>query len=64
MKKKNPDLFYNRGIIQSYLEDFEKAIENFQKANSIDPTLNANNQIVKIQETVKNIDNIISNKVS
>jgi len=62
LQKKNPDLYYNRGIIQSYLEDFDKAIENFQKADAIDPNLNAKDQISKILDIIKSIDTIIATK--
>jgi len=62
LTKKHPDLYYNRGIIQSYLEDFDKAIGHFQKADEIDSTLNAKDQIIKILEIIKNIDSVICNK--
>jgi hypothetical protein len=46
----------------TYLEDFEAAIENFRKADQIDPTLNAKEQINIIYERVKSVDYAISNK--
>jgi tetratricopeptide (TPR) repeat protein len=59
---KNPDLYYNRGQIQLYLEDFDKAIDNYQKADSLDPNLNAKERINRILETVKAIDNVLQTK--
>lgn len=39
MKEPNPDLYYNRGTILEYLERYNEAINDFQKAHAIDPTL-------------------------
>lgn len=36
---KNPDLYYNRGVVHSYLENYKEAYNDFISANSIDSNL-------------------------
>lgn len=38
-QKPNPDLYYNRGQILSYLAEFERAIVDYSKADSLDQKL-------------------------
>lgn len=47
----------------NYLEDYEAAVENFRKAEELDPTLNAKESIESIFERVKTVDSTIANKV-
>ena len=58
----NPDLYHNRGTIYSYLEQYSKAIEDFDKAHSIDPNLGAKYQANNIKEFVFNVWKIIKKK--
>lgn len=37
--KKNPDLYFNRGNVLSYLEDYAKACENYDNADKLDKQL-------------------------
>ena len=39
IKYKNPDLYYNRGVVHAYLENYEQAYNDFMQANSIDSNL-------------------------
>jgi tetratricopeptide (TPR) repeat protein len=39
LKEPNPDLFFNRATILEYLERYEEAIQNFNAAFVIDPSL-------------------------
>lgn len=41
MKEPNPDLFFNRASIFEYLERFPEAVQDYNKAHSIDPNLRA-----------------------
>lgn len=52
-KYKNPDLFYNRGVVHAYLENYEQAYNDFNEATLIDQTLNS-------KEICANISNIVS----
>ncbi|CAG9330988.1 TTC5_1 [Blepharisma stoltei] len=52
----NPDLCYNRGEAYKYLERYQEAIIEFQKAHELDPALNAQGQISQIMELVSLIN--------
>lgn len=39
LKEPNPDLFYNRATILEYLERYGEAIQNYNSAYVIDPSL-------------------------
>ncbi|KRX00302.1 hypothetical protein PPERSA_10801 [Pseudocohnilembus persalinus] len=62
LTKPNPDLFYNRGTIFQYLEDYKKAIEQYNKASELDSTLQASNQIQYMQNKVNTIVELIKNR--
>lgn len=61
-KYKNPDLFYNRGVVHAYLENYQNAYDDFKEANSIDETLKSdvlcNNILDIVQSTSKSIKNM------
>jgi len=63
-KYKNPDLFYNRGVVHSYLENYENAYNDFKEANSIDETLKSNEICNNIIESVKSTCKLIKNQCS
>ena len=50
---KNPDLYYNRAQIFSYLENYQKAIADFEAAHLIDPELNGHERAGKLIEFIK-----------
>lgn len=52
-KYKNPDLFYNRGVVHAYLGNYEQAYNDFNNATTIDQTLNS-------KKICENIFNIVS----
>lgn len=41
MQDPNPDLFFNRATIYEYLERYNEAVSDYNKAHSIDPNLQA-----------------------
>lgn len=58
----NPDLYYNRGTIYNYLERYSDAINDYEKAHSIDPNLGALDKAKAITEYVLNVCNLIKKK--
>jgi hypothetical protein len=60
LQNKNPDLYYNRAIVQSYLENYNEAFSDFNIAH-IDESLKAdslaNNILVFVLEMCKLIKN-------
>jgi hypothetical protein len=63
MKRKHPDLFYNRGTIYEYLESYQLAVKDFETANSIDPSLNADEKIKRLAKHFRHCVYLIDNKV-
>ena len=61
---KNPDLYYNRGVVHAYLENYNEAYKDFEIANKIDINLKAN----ELSENIFNLTNqtwkMIKNKCS
>ena len=61
-KYKNPDLFYNRGVVHAYLENYQNAYNDFKQANDIDETLKSDvlceNILDIVQTTYKSIKNM------
>ncbi len=57
----NPDLYYNRGVVHSYLENYKESYDDFLNAHKIDEGLNAEelskNILNTFMQTVKSIKN-------
>ena len=53
-KYKNPDLFYNRGVVHAYLEEYQSAFNDFKEAHNIDETLGSDKLCNDILEIVCN----------
>jgi hypothetical protein len=51
-KYKNPDLFYNRGVVHTYLENYDEAYKDFLIAHEIDCNLKANDNSDNIHNSV------------
>ena len=60
-KYKNPDLFYNRGVVHAYLEDYQNAFNDFNEAHKIDETLGSDKLCKAILEIVKSTSKSIKN---
>jgi len=58
----NPDLYYNRGIVQSYLENYHEAFLDFQIAHGIDINLRANINSDNIYEFIIQTYKLIKNE--
>ena len=61
-KYKNPDLYYNRGVVHAYLENYENAYQDFLEANNIDETLKSNDLCINIINTVQSTCKLIKNQ--
>ncbi|MCQ2817455.1 MAG: hypothetical protein MJ252_09340 [archaeon] len=61
-KYKNPDLYYNRGVVHAYLENYEQAYTDFMEANAIDQNLKSNEICQSILTTVGTINKMIKNQ--
>jgi len=48
----NPDLYFNRGTIKDYLEHYQAASADYEKADEIDPNLGASIKAAKVKEFV------------
>ena len=59
---KNPDLFYNRGIVHSYLENYDLAYNDFIKADEIDKNLKADTLAENIIQTVTFANKLVKNQ--
>lgn len=62
MTEPNPDLYYNRGTILEYLERYSEAVNDFSRANQIDPNLQGDKKCDGIIGFVSRAYNSISNK--
>ena len=60
-KYKNPDLFYNRGVVHAYLEEYQNAFNDFKEAFNIDETLGSDKLCNDILEIVKSSSKSIKN---
>ena len=60
-KYKNPDLFYNRGVVHAYLEEYQNAYNDFKEAHNIDETLGSDKLCNDILEIVKSSSKAIKN---
>lgn len=62
MKEVNPDLFFNRATVFEYLERYNEATSDFQKAHVIDPNLGGESRSDQIIKFVSMAYNAIANK--
>lgn len=59
---KNPDLYYNRGIVHAYLENYNLAYNDFIKAHEIDQNLKADTLAENIIKTVISACKLVKNQ--
>ncbi|GAB2226642.1 hypothetical protein Droror1_Dr00022457 [Drosera rotundifolia] len=55
--KTNPDLYYNCAIVNRYLDNYERALNGFEGAASIDPGLRALKEVQKMVNLLDKIEN-------
>ncbi len=61
---KNPDLYYNRGVVHSYLENYKEAYNDFLAANSIDSNLKGDELAQNIMNTFMQTVKFVKNQCS
>jgi len=61
---KNPDLYYNRGVVHSYLENYKDAYNDFLSANAIDSNLKGDELAQNIMNTFIQTVKFIKNQCS
>jgi len=62
LKEPNPDLFFNRATILEYLERYEEAIQNYNAAFVIDPSLQSDKLAGRIIDFVLKTSNVVSSR--
>ncbi|CAD8167000.1 unnamed protein product [Paramecium octaurelia] len=59
--RENPDLYFNRGNIHCYFEDYQLAFNDYIKANKIDQSL-TNDTLKQVQQKVLKVYDLVTNK--
>ncbi len=59
---RNPDLYFNRGKVHQYLENFEESVKDFEVAKEIDPSLPSDGPISEIRSWVLRVSDLVSRK--
>jgi tetratricopeptide (TPR) repeat protein len=62
LKEPNPDLFWNRATIYEYLERYGEAIQDYNTAHMIDPTLSGDQQAGKIIDFVVKTSTVVQSR--
>ena len=62
LKEPNPDLFFNRATILEYLERYGEAIQNYNAAFVIDPSLQSDKLAGRIIDFVLKTSNVVSSR--
>jgi len=62
LKEPNPDLFFNRATILEYLERYAEAVQNYNAAYVIDPSLQSDKLAGRIIDFVLKTSNVVSSR--
>ncbi|KDP34985.1 hypothetical protein JCGZ_09273 [Jatropha curcas] len=57
--KSNPDLYFNSATVNKYLENYERALTEFETAALKDPSLNANEEVEKMVNLLNKLENLL-----
>jgi tetratricopeptide (TPR) repeat protein len=58
----NPDLYFNRGQVYSFLEDYPSALQDFRTAELLDPTLPVSDRIEALHRRVVRAAEMVSRR--
>ncbi|KAI7758120.1 hypothetical protein M8C21_010567 [Ambrosia artemisiifolia] len=61
--KMNPDLYFNCATVNTYLENYERALSGFEAAASIDPCLNATEEVQKMITLFDKLDSLLKGQI-
>ncbi|KAL8228970.1 hypothetical protein R6Q57_013870 [Mikania cordata] len=61
--KLNPDLYFNCATVNTYLENYERALSGFEAAASIDPCLNATEEVQKMINLFDKLDGMLKGQI-
>nr|XP_043606764.1 tetratricopeptide repeat protein 5-like [Erigeron canadensis] len=61
--KSNPDLFFNCATVNTYLENYQRALSGFEAAASIDPSLNAAEEVQKMINLFDKLDSLLKGQI-
>ncbi|KAL7597202.1 hypothetical protein Lser_V15G28243 [Lactuca serriola] len=57
--KSNPDLYFNSATVNTYLENYERALSGFEAATSKDPCLNVTEEVKKVVNLFDKLDTLL-----
>ncbi|XP_022726842.1 tetratricopeptide repeat protein 5-like isoform X4 [Durio zibethinus] len=57
--KLNPDLYFNGATVNKYLENYDRALSGFEAAALKDPSLNAFEEVEKMVNLLKKLENLL-----
>ncbi len=61
--RNSPDLYYNKGVALKYEDDYQGALDSFERACALDPTWReAKDQEKALWQTLNDIKNLIELK--
>lgn len=61
--KSNPDLYFNCATVNTYLENYERALSGFEAAASKDPCLNAAEEVQKMINLFDKLDSLLKGQI-
>ncbi|KAI3717502.1 hypothetical protein L1987_69158 [Smallanthus sonchifolius] len=61
--KLNPDLYFNCATVNTYLENYERALSGFEAAASIDPCLNAAEEVQKMINLFDKLGSLLKGQI-
>lgn len=57
--KSNPNLYFNSATVNTYLENYERALRGFEAAASKNPCLNATEEVQKMVNLFNKLDTLL-----
>ncbi|KAI3729375.1 hypothetical protein L6452_18031 [Arctium lappa] len=61
--KSNPDLYFNCATVNTYLENYERALSGFEAAGLKDPCLNATEEVEKMVNLFNKLDSLLKGQI-
>ncbi|KVH96235.1 hypothetical protein Ccrd_001686 [Cynara cardunculus var. scolymus] len=61
--KSNPDLYFNCATVNTYLENYERALSGFEAAGLKDPCLNAAEEVQKMVNLFNKLDSLLKGQI-